>query len=57
MLNWLWNVDPVLDEFWNDDEMLIEFLMNVETTMKCCLSWWLASPNDIRDGWLGYNDD
>jgi len=47
MLTQLWNVDRVLDECWNDDENV----NGIQDRWPSC-DWWLASANDMHDGWL-----
>ena len=46
-----WNddemLDWILDECWDDYEMLIEFLMNVETMMKMLMFWNNLFEKDI----------
>jgi hypothetical protein len=35
--------------------MVIELLTNIKPITKYWLSYWLASANGIRDGWLSYD--
>jgi len=46
-----WNEDEmfdwILDKCWNDYEMLIKFLMNVETMMKMLMFWNDLFEEDI----------
>jgi hypothetical protein len=39
--------DWILDKCWDDYEMLIEFLMNVETMMKMLMLWNNLFEKDI----------
>jgi len=39
--------DWILDKCWNDYEMLIKFLMNVETMMKMLMFWNDLFEEDI----------